>query len=112
MENKKFKVSYRWGDEVMTVNGAVVAADREIGITVVNKETGEYLYCFNGPRSPLCKKYSHWFATPDDLTEYYAKYDYVTAAIEAGELDLDNYDEVFEFSAGSTPGTSSCAFAQ
>ena len=111
MENKKFTVSYRCGDNRETVQGEVVAADREVGITIVNRETREYLYCTNGPLSPLTKMNHHWFATPDNLAEYYAKYDYVIAGIESGELDLDEYDVVFKFSAGSTPGAGSCAFA-
>ena len=110
-EKKELNVSYMWCGRLEIVVGEVVAADREIGITIINPKTGEYLYCCNGPMSPLCKNNKHWFSMEEDLEEYFRRYDFITSKITEGLLDLEEYNELFRVVGGS-PGVDSCPFGQ
>jgi hypothetical protein len=105
---REFDVSYASFARMETVKGKLVAADRDIGITIVDAATGTHLYCLNGPASPLSKHNPNWFARPSDFEAHYKRYDEVMSAVEAGALHL----EALPVKGDGAPSNRSCAFAQ
>lgn len=113
MENQEFDFVVPVYHTFHTVRARLVAAEREIGLTVVDAvDSDKYYICLNGPKSPVCTKAGYVYS-PSRLAKYYEAFDYVIRQVgSVAPVEYAVLSDMLSGGGGRPFGQETCAFGQ
>ena len=98
----------RWNGS--TAKCVVTGAEWSIGLTIQEVETKRYVYCSNGPKSPLMKRRRFNHALHRATMQYV--YDRIKAGKPLTAVEILEMYKKHDFWFGGTPSAKTCAFSQ